>query len=279
MNDYVCITSSCTRYCAKIIAGKMDMQSYIKHLNNKGIWSFTTADASQNVDRDIPFAIQQMRKAGRLVDPARGFYVIIPEEMSLSDRLPADRYIDDLMAFHQTPYYVGLLTAAFFYGSAHQSPQVFQVITDKSRRPLRVRGGKVRFFTNQKMKSAPVTQRNTPTGYMKISTPETTILDLVKYDRWIGGMDHVANVISEMISQVRVAPLAESSAHYSTPILQRLGYVFDLIGYEKGGRKLMGLLGGRKVSYALLEASGPKILSPKNERWRLNLNTQVELEY
>lgn len=257
----------------------MDMQSYIKHLNNRGIWSFTTADASQNVDRDLPFAIQQMRKAGRLVDPARGYYVIIPEEMSLTDRLPMDRYIDDLMAFHQTPYYIGLLTAAFFYGSAQQSPQVFQVITDKPRRPIRVRGGKIRFFSKQNIELVPVTQRNTPTGYMRISTPETTILDLVKYDRWIGGMDHVANVISEMIDQVRVAPLAESAAYFSTPVLQRIGYVFELIGYDKGVRKVENILGDGPIPYTLLESSGPKFATPKNEHWKLILNTDIAIEY
>jgi len=257
----------------------MDMQSYIKYLNNRGVWSFTSADARQNVDRDLPFAIQQMRQAGRLVDPARGFYVIIPEEISLTDRLPADRYIDDLMEFHQRPYYVGLLTAAFFYGSAHQSPQVFQVITDRPRKPLRVRGGKVRFFTKQNIELIPVTRRNTPTGYMRISTPETTILDLVKYDRWIGGMDHVANVISEMIDQVRVAPFVESAGSFSTPVLQRIGYVFELIGYEKGVRKVENLLANRLTPYTPLESSDPKIIAPKNERWKLILNTDIEIEY
>ena len=257
----------------------MDIQSYIKHLNNRGIWSFTTSDVSKNVDQDIPYAIQQMRKAGRLIDPARGFYVIIPEEMSLVNRLPADRYIDDLMAFHQAPYYVGLLTAAFYYGSAHQSPQVFQVITNKPRRSLRVRGGKVRFFTKQDVDSVPVTRRNTPTGVMRISTPETTILDLVKYDRWIGGMDHVANVISEMIDQIRIAPLAESAAYFSTPVLQRLGYVFELIGYQKGTRKIESLLANGSVPYTPLESTGPKVLTPKNERWKLILNTDIEIEY
>lgn len=257
----------------------MDMQSYITHLNNKGIWSFTTADAQKMVDRDLPYAIHRMREAGRIIDAARGFYVIIPEEISLTDRMPGDRFIDDLMAFHQAPYYVGLLTAAFFYGSAHQSPLVFQVITNRPRRPLRVRGGKIRFFTKQDIELVPVTQRNTLTGYMRISTPETTILDLVKYDRWIGGMDHVANVISEMIDQVRVAPFAVSATYFSTPVLQRIGYVFELIGYDKGVRKVENLLGDGPIPYTLLESSSPKFTAPKNEHWKLILNTDIEIEY
>lgn len=79
------------------------------------------------VDSNLPFALQQQHRAGRIVDLTRGFYVIIPEELSLANRLPGDRYIDDLMNSHQVPYYVGLLTAAFYYSSAHQRPRVRSV--------------------------------------------------------------------------------------------------------------------------------------------------------
>jgi len=257
----------------------MNIQTYIKQLINSGIWSFTTNDARKMVDQDLPFALQQLRKAGRIVDPARGFYVIVPEEMSLSNRLPAERFIDDLMRFHQAPYYVGLLTAAFYYGSAHQSPQVFQVITDRPRRSVIVRTTKIQFYTKQNQPPVPISKRNTPTGTMNISTPETTVLDLVKYSRDVGGMDHVANVISEMIEQVKVLPFADAAQAFSTPVLQRIGYIFELLDYQAGVRKVDSLLSNRSVAYTLLESTGPKSRSPKHERWKIIINSSIEIEY
>lgn len=231
------------------------------------------------VDQNLPFALQQLRQAGRIVDPARGFYVIVPEEMSLSNRLPADRFIDDLMRFHQAPYYVGLLTAAFYYGSAHQSPQVFQVITDRPRRPVTVRTTQIRFYTRQSPSLVPIRKRNTPTGTMNIATPETTVLDLVKYSREVGGMDHVANVIAEMVEQIKILPFADAAQAFSTPVLQRIGYIFELLDYQAGIRKVESLLSHRSVTYAPLESTGQKGSAPRHERWKLVINTSVEIEY
>ncbi len=257
----------------------MTLQEYITHLNNRGIWSFTYGDAQENVNLHLPGAIQRMKKAGRIIDPARGFYSIIPEEISLTKRMPGDRFIDDLMNFHKSPYYVGLLTAAAYYGSSHQSPQVFQVITDPYRRAINVRGNRVDFISKQNILATPIRQRNTPTGIMNISTPESTLFDMIKFSRLIGGMDHVANVISEMIEQIRMAGLREAASVFPTPVLQRAGHVFELIEYQSGLNLLQKLLAKEELAYTPLEASGPSVRDPKNEKWKVILNTEIEIEY
>ena len=257
----------------------MNLPDYIRHLTNTGVWSFTYADAQKNVNRDLPGAIQRMRQAGRIVDPARGFYAIIPEEISLSDRMPADRFIDDLMNFHKSPYYVGLLTAAAYYGSSHQSPQVFQVITDPARRAINVRGGRVKFFNKKNMQNTLTIKRNTYTGTMNISTPEVTVYDLIKFSRLVGGVDHVANVIAEMMEQVKVAELRVAASIYPLPVLQRTGYVFERIGYIPAVKMLQQLIAQEKPVYTPLEVSGPSVRNPKDEKWKVILNTDIEIEY
>ena len=257
----------------------MNLPDYIKHLNNQGIWSFTYDEALRNVDRDLPYAIQRMRKAGRIIDPARGFYTIIPEEISLTDRMPADRFVDDLMNFHGSPYYVGLLTAAAYYGSSHQSPQVFQVMTDPHRKAINVRGGRVKFFSKKDIQDTPIRQRNTPTGTMNISTPEATLFDLIKNSRLIGGMDHVANVISEMMEHIKVSGLKEAAVMFPLPVLQRAGHVFEVIEYQSGVNMLQKLIANEKLVFTPLEASGPSIRTPKDEKWKVIVNTEIEIEY
>ena len=257
----------------------MTLQEYITYLNNRGIWSFTHDDAQEKVSLHLPGAIQRLKQVGRIIDPARGFYTIIPEEISLTDRMPADRFIDDLMDFHGSPYYVGLLTAAAYYGSSHQSPQVFQVITDPSRRAINVRGGRVKFFSKKNIQDTPIRQRNTPTGTMNISTPEATLFDLIKYSRLIGGMDHVANVISEMMERVKISGLKEAAVAFPLPVLQRAGYVFELIDYNPGVNMLQKHLASEKLVYTALEASGPVVRDHKDEKWKVLLNTEIEIEY
>ena len=257
----------------------MNLPDYIKHLNNQGIWSFKYDEALRNVDRDLPYAIQRMRKAGRIIDPARGFYTIIPEEISLTDRMPADRFVDDLMNFHCSPYYVGLLTAAAYYGSSHQSPQVFQVMTDPHRKAINVRGGRVKFFSKKDIQDTPIRQRNTPTGTMNISTPEATLFDLIKNSRLIGGMDHVANVISEIMEHIKVSGLKEAAVMFPLPVLQRAGHVFEVIEYQSGVNMLQKLIANEKLVFTPLEASGPSIRTPKDEKWKVIVNTEIEIEY
>ena len=48
---------------------------------------------------------------------------------------------------------------------------------------------KIRFFASQYVAKAAVTDVKTPTGTMRVSTPETTAIDLVRFrqGRWLCG--------------------------------------------------------------------------------------------
>ncbi len=256
----------------------MKPQEYIKHLNNKGIWSFAHAQAAEFLSKDVTAAIRILRKKGRIIDPARGFYVIIPEEISLTQRLPGDRFIDDLMKYYDAPYYVCLLTAALYYGSSHQSPQVFQVMTNPARRDIRVRGNKVVFYKKKSIQGTPTGIKNTPTGYMNISTPEATILDLIQFNIHIGGIDYVATVISEMLDKILPSKLADALTGYTLPIQQRAGYILEFLGFTKGMDRIWKQVMKENPIYTLLAAHGKKVRNPKEPRWKVIVNQTIELD-
>ena len=73
-------------------------------------------------------ALHRLKKNNLIVSPAKGFYLIIPPEYQAYGCLPADMFIPDLMRYWNTPYYAGFLSAAQYYGAAHQKPQRFQVV-------------------------------------------------------------------------------------------------------------------------------------------------------
>jgi len=251
---------------------------YIKHLNNRGIWSFTYQEASEFLSKDATAAIRILRKKGRIIDPARGFYVIIPEEISLTDRLPGDRFIDDLMNFYKAPYYVCLLSAAAYYGSSHQSPQALQVMTHSARRTIQVRNNRIIFHKKKNMSRTPTKIQNTQTGVMKLSTPETTVLDMIQFNHYIGGLDYVATVISEMLNHISSQKLVEACDSYSTPILQRAGYLLDYLGYQKGLDRFRNKIINQNPIFTPLDQPGSKIREPKNKKWKVYVNHTIELD-
>lgn len=265
------------RSYANIITA-MNSTSFIRNQVNQGIWSFTSKDYRRYTSSDPKDAMRVLRRKGVIFSPVRGFYVIVPEEARISGRVPVERYIDDLMNYIGAPYYAGLLTAAAFYGSAHQSPQVFQVITNLVRRAIYVGDNKIVFYLKKEVKSTPTKQRNTPTGYLRISTPEATFLDIVRFNRRIGGLGNAYAVISGMVDQLRISGLKEAAPIYKLPIVQRGGYLLEIIGFEKGAAAIEKWLRNQRPIYAYLNPSGKKDRRKKYARWKLILNENIDKE-
>ncbi len=249
---------------------------YIRGLNNRGIWCFNFEEAQKILGNSTSSSIRKLRKENRIFDPARGFYVIIPEEMSLADRLPPERFIHELMVFYNVPYYAGLLTAASFYGSAHQSPQAFQIITSPPRRNIHIGQKKIVFYHKKNLELIPTQKRKTPTGYFHLSSAEATFLDMIQFNRRIGGISHVATVAYELVEQLSVAGLKEAIVTYQPPIIQRAGYLLELIGYDKGADILGKYIRKHNPIYSLLNPSGVKVREPKHERWKLIVNDTLD---
>ncbi|MEE9237930.1 MAG: type IV toxin-antitoxin system AbiEi family antitoxin, partial [Thermodesulfobacteriota bacterium] len=216
----------------------MKPSEFIKSLNNKGIWSFTSEVAQEQLGDSALSVLRKLLEEGRIISPGRGFYAIIPEEYSISGRIPMDRYIDNLMRYYKVPYYIGLLSAAAYYGSSHQSPQILQVITNPSRRPIRKGRNKIVFYRKKNIKKIEKVLRNTPTGYINLSTVETTFFDMIMYYRQVGGLDQVYQVASEMTVLFTSGGLLKSAKNFPLPVVQRGGFILEQLGYRKGINKL-----------------------------------------
>lgn len=251
---------------------------FIKSLNNKGIWSFTSGLAREQLGKGFRSELRKLSIERRLISPGRGFYAIIPEEYSMSGRIPMDRYIDNLMRYYKAPYYVGLLSAASYYGSSHQSPQILQVITNPSRRPIRKGRNKIVFYRKRNVKRAEKVLRNTPTGYINLSTAETTFFDLIMYYRWVGGLDRVYQVASDMIGLLTAGGLLKSAKNFPLPVVQRGGYILECLGYRKGLNKLNLYIIKESAVTTTLNPSNTLINGSFNDPWRLVINDDIETE-
>ena len=251
----------------------------IERLASKGRYSFTSeeARAALKVTSDASrLALNRLARQGRIASPARGFYVIVPPEYRSLRCLPAEQFIPDLMKSKGLSYYAGLLTAAQYYGAAHQRPQEFQVFTQKNRRPIHCGKVRVKFIARKNIDDVRVRKFNTSRGELLVSTPEGTAIDLAGYPQHVGGLEQVATILAELADEIDAAALVTAAATAPITWVQRLGYMLELV---KAGNAAAGIkehVGGQAREYTLL-APGDKIdVGERVQDWKLIVNTELE---
>lgn len=224
-------------------------------------------------------AVRRLVAKGRLAVPRRGFYVIVPLEYRTAGSPPASWFVDDLMKFQARPYYVGLLSAAAIYGAAHQAPQELQVVSTVPFRTITVGRVRLRFVVKRRLDATPTEAVKTETGSMKVSTPEATALDLVRYVRAAGGLSNVATVLVELAERLDPARLGQVVAGESeAACLQRLGYLLDHVGRRDLAHPITVRLAELPRRSVPLSPGRAIEGSPRDETWRLIVNDAVEVE-
>jgi len=215
-----------------------------------------------------------------MFSPTRGGYVPIPAEYRSWRAVPASHFIDPMMRYLGHEYYVGFLSAAEVHGAAHQRPQVFQVITDARLNDRAFDRVRMEFTTSAKTARRPTKAVNTPTGTMKVSVPEITVLDLVASPAHGGGLSNIATVLGGLLGDglLDVPRLAELAKDYPAAVSQRAGWLLEQVAGEIGTELDLARLA--EVAHARskptpLAASGPQA-GPFNERWNVLVNTDVE---
>ena len=253
----------------------------IDDLYARGRFSFTLKEVvgySNASPLAIKAAIGRLLKKNRIAMPHRGFYAIVPPEYRTIGCPPAEQFMDDLMRHLEEPYYVGLLSAAGYHGAAHHRPQVFQVVAPKTHRKIRCGKVLVEFTYRKNTADIPVRERNTPSGTIRVSTPEATALDLVGYERHSGGLNNVLTVLSELAEKIDATQLLEAAAFSPTAWTQRLGYLFERLGKEEKANILAAYIGERKPVRTPLVPGFTTKGSKSNARWRLFINSHLEAD-
>jgi predicted transcriptional regulator of viral defense system len=255
---------------------------WVERLQQGGIYTFLrqqAINASGLSDDAVKKSLQRLVKRKRIAKVSDSFYVVIPTEYMNAGAPPASWFIHPLMEAKKHPYYVGLLSAASLHGASHHQPQEFQVITNAQLRPIKIARQHIRFFTKKSMEMTPVIDIKTPTGVIHISTPEATILDLVRFSKMAGHLGNVATVISELTEKLTPEAMLKTVQHYGDiPTVQRLGYLLEEVGAEaiagpfavwlaKQPSRAIPLRPGRSTASAAL-----------NSRWNILANETIEVE-
>lgn len=220
-------------------------------------------------------ALRRLAAKGEIVSPARGFYVIVPPEYRRSGCLPADQFVPAMMEYWGACYYVGLLSAAQYHGAAHHRPQAFQIVAQRNRPAIDCGSVRVVFVARRNLSSVPVESFNNPRGTILVSTPEATALDLVGYMHRAGGLDRVADVLSELGEVVDPERLIDASRSASILWAQRLGYLLEHVGAGDRAAALKMHVRKRARNYTKLLPGADAEGALRSRDWRLLVNACI----
>lgn len=259
----------------------MDSTSdYIDGLQTDGIMAFSTEQAVHDLGGSVPAVrarLRRLKEQGRIADPYRGFHVIVPPQYRRLGCQPAENFVPLLMKHLREPYYVSLLSAAALHGASHQAPMAFQVMVAKSRRGLSCGKVRVDFVARRDMDRTSVVERNVPTGILRVASPEATALEVVGYPEHCGYLDNVATVLAELAEGgLDGNALAAEALRAPTAWVQRLGYLFTLVGADALAGHLDGVLAKRSALTVPLAQWMRFDGAPRDARWRIAINTDVE---
>ncbi|MBI3683305.1 MAG: type IV toxin-antitoxin system AbiEi family antitoxin [Acidobacteria bacterium] len=266
----------------KVVVQPGDFSDFVDRLQASGRYTFHREEARAALgvsEIALQSAARRLAAKGRICAPRRGFYVMVPVEYSQSGAPPPSWFIDDLMKFHQHPYYVGLLSAAALHGAAHQQPQEFQVATDTTLRPITVGRSRIRFFLKRHLAETPTTEVKTETGAMRVSTPEATALDLVRYVAIAGQLGNVATVLSELSEKINPERLVKAAqAEVELSVVQRLGFLLEHSASSGVAAPLAEWLATKRPRPVPLRPERKPKVSEKDPRWQILVNERVEAD-
>ena len=195
--------------------------------------AITTLSVSRGAFLD---AAERLQRRSLLLNPRQDFYLVVPPQFASWGAPPPSWYIDALMRHEGQTYYVGLLKAAELHGATHQAVMEFQVVTAKRLPKITAGRNRVVFYYRKDMEAVThgIEDKKTDTGSMRVSSPELTALDLLRYPQAAGGLDNVFTVLKDLAPKIDPESLAQLSHTAERPVVQRLGYLLD--GLDHGTR-------------------------------------------
>ena len=263
----------------------MTLQKWIKDRAIHGFPTFSIEDVREtgmySSEQILQNELYRLCSNKTIASVYRGFYVIIPVQYVLRGSVPANYYIDQLMAYLSKPYYVCMLSAAELLGAAHQRPQQFSVMTTfPKRRVVSTRNVIIDWFYREGLPEDALITKNTETGTIRISNPLLTAADLVQYQQHVGGLSLVATILEELSEQINIKSQFASLASFVKKVTwQRLGYILEHVVEENEladelYEQIRNLPGS--LMYMPFSTSAEDNTSERNSRWKIKINVQIE---
>lgn len=263
------------------------LEAWINRLLSIGKISFSLAQLKEELqghsDIAIKRSLDRLSKKGTILSIHKGYYLIIPPQYTSKGILPPQLFIDGLMKYLERSYYVGLLSAAAMHGAAHQQPQEFYVITTTpALRPTHKKSIKINYITKSTIPEKYLDQKKTETGYIKVSSPELTALDLFRYEKRVGGLNRIGTILNELIEAFQPERINDEFVKLSsTSSIQRLGYVLDVVlENQQYSDKLFESCQKASIIFNRIPLDGEEetLGFSSANRWNIIVNSEIDID-
>lgn len=256
------------------------LEDYLNKIRSKGRYSFTWAEAKKQFDvsdKALNQAIYRLKAKKTVAQIRKGFYAIITPEYSNRGMIPANLFIDDMMKSLNKRYYIGLISAAALYGASHQQPMEFFVVTGKpAMRDIKNKKLKINFYVKKQWLDEDIIQKKTEAGYINVSSPELTALDLFYYlDSF--GINKIVTILQELVDEIKISNLIKTAKNYpQISAIQRLGFLLDKeLNNERLSDPLLKIVNERNHQIVPLALNKGKE-GVVDEKWKIICNIKVE---
>jgi len=209
----------------------------------------------------------------------KGFYLILSPRYQSFGKLPIQLYVDKLFKYLDRPYYVGLYSAAAYFGAAHQQIQKDYIINKPpALRSINKNSLSIRFFKTTHWPKNNILQKKSDAGYFQVSSPALTAVDLINYMPQIGGLNRMSTVLEELSEEIQIDDLGELFLWYPhKSTLQRLGFLIEEFRADN-------VLTEKLYNHLKKEDFYSILLSPKKgskpgktgNRWKVDVNLELE---
>ena len=265
----------------------LSLSEWIRHLEIHGINTFSFEKVREIFpnasEQNLYNSLYRLTVKKRIISVYKSFYVIIPPQYAAKGIVAPVYYIDRLMEYIGKPYYISLLNAAELYGAAHQRSQRFSVTTVYP--SVNVSKAKNNILDWVYRKAVPeifLQTKNSETGTVRFSNPELTAIDLIQYEKHIGGLSRAATVLEELTEQTDFSKVSDKLLDYtSVAAIQRLGFILENILEQNHQADILyeQLRNyGKRLNYIPLSTCFAKKDTQKDTRWKIYINTEIETD-
>ena len=212
----------------------------------------------------------------------RGFWVVVPVEYGLKGVVDPIEYIAQLMDYLGHTYYVGLLSAAALHGAAHQQPMELMLVVSSNHLREKVKNDvKISFAAKKEIPQRYIQQVAVKSGYIPVSTPELTAIDLLLYLKKSGDMNRVVTVLNELADVIDFENISLDFFHnINTADIQRLGYLFDALGFSEIANSLYRKTSEANLKFRKYPLCMKKQISdfPVDKKWKIIINEEIDID-
>jgi len=245
-------------------------------------YAFTWEELKNNSSKTnvaLKNELSRFVKKGEIIILRQEFYLILPPRYRSYQKIPLELYSEKLFKQLNKPYYIGLYSAAAFYGASHQQIQKDYLVTQiPNIRNIKKGVIFLDVFASSFWPSKNILQKKSDAGYFKVSSPALTAIDLIHYQSKLGGINRMLAIIEELIEEIKLDDLKNLLSWYPhTSSIQRLGFLLSELQADPAIVSLLSDYLKGKNYY-------PVLLSPEKNRrpgsteniWKVDVNIEME---